>query len=143
MAQPYEDITLHLDDEIAVLTLNRPEVRNALRHQTFAEIEDAVLHLSARVLIVTGADPAFCAGDDVRAIMGAGEVRERRRHTPRLRSAPAQNARPAPVTMTARTSSSLSVRSNAANSPWIISPVSALSLSGRFSVIVATPSRTL
>ncbi len=84
MAQPYEDITLQLDDEIAVLTLNRPEVRNALRHQTFAEIEDAVLHLSARVLIVTGADPAFCSGDDVRAIMGAGEVRERRRHTPRL-----------------------------------------------------------
>jgi enoyl-CoA hydratase len=84
VAQPYEDITLQLEDEIAVLTLNRPEVRNALRHQTFAEIEDAVLHLSARVLIVTGADPAFCAGDDVRAIMGAGEVRERRRHTPRL-----------------------------------------------------------
>jgi enoyl-CoA hydratase len=84
VAQSYEDITLQLEDEIAVLTLNRPDVRNALRHQTFAEIEDAVLHLSARVLIVTGADPAFCAGDDVRAIMGAGEVQERRRRTPRL-----------------------------------------------------------
>jgi enoyl-CoA hydratase/carnithine racemase len=84
MAKAYEDIAMSGTDEIAVLTLHRPDVRNALRHETFAEIEDAVLGLSARVLIVTGADPAFCSGDDVRAIMGAGEVRERRRHTPRL-----------------------------------------------------------
>jgi enoyl-CoA hydratase/carnithine racemase len=84
MARAYEDIAMSVTDEIAVLTLHRPDVRNALRHETFAEIEDAVLGLSARVLIVTGADPAFCSGDDVRAIMGAGEVRERRRHTPRL-----------------------------------------------------------
>jgi enoyl-CoA hydratase/carnithine racemase len=84
----YEDITFTIDDEgVAVLTLERPEVRNALRFQTFAEIEDAVLGLdrSVRVLVVTGADPAFCSGDDVRAIMGGGEKVERpRRHAPAL-----------------------------------------------------------
>lgn len=84
MAATYEDIELSVDEDIAVLTLHRPEVRNALRHQTFAEIEDAVLRVSARVLIVTGADPAFCSGDDVRAIMGSGEQSERVRRTPRL-----------------------------------------------------------
>ena len=84
MAGTYEDIDLTVEDDIAVLTLRRPEVRNALRHQTFAEIEAAVLSVSARVLIVTGADPAFCSGDDVRAIMGSGEQRERVRRVPRL-----------------------------------------------------------
>lgn len=84
MAATYEDITLDVADDIAVLTLRRPEVRNALRFQTFAELEQAVLGLSARVLIVTGEDPAFCSGDDVRAIMGSGERKERRRQTPRL-----------------------------------------------------------
>jgi enoyl-CoA hydratase len=84
VAVAYEDIEVSARDGVAVLTLRRPEVRNALRHQTFAEIENAVLGLSARVLIVTGEDPAFCSGDDVRATMGSGEPRERVRRTPRL-----------------------------------------------------------
>ena len=82
--QRYEDIDVRIEGHIEVLTLRRPEVRNALRHQTFAELEAAVLATSARVLIVTGEDPAFCSGDDVRAIMGSGQQRERVRRTPRL-----------------------------------------------------------
>lgn len=84
MPEQYEDIEISVDDDVAVLRLCRPEVRNALRHQTFAELEHAVLSTSARVLIITGEDPAFCSGDDVRAIMGSGEQRERPRHIPRL-----------------------------------------------------------
>lgn len=84
MSVTFEDITLSVENDVAVLMLQRPEVRNALRHQTFDEIERAVLGVDARVLIVTGADPAFCSGDDVRAIMGSGEERERVRRTPRL-----------------------------------------------------------
>lgn len=80
----YEDIALTFENDVALLTLGRPEVRNALRHQTFAEIEAAMLSLSARVVIVTGADPAFCSGDDVRAIMGSGEPQDRTPTTPRL-----------------------------------------------------------
>ena len=45
---------------------------------------------------------------------------------PLLRSAPAQNARPAPVTMTTRTASSASVRSKAAQISRSIVPVNAL-----------------
>jgi len=84
MADSYEDIAVSVDREVAVLTLRRPEVRNALRHQTFAEIEDAVLGCTARVLIITGEDPAFCSGDDVRAIMGSGQQQPRARRVPRL-----------------------------------------------------------
>lgn len=84
MGNQYEDIVVEEADGIATITLNRPEVRNALRYQTFEELEQAVLTTRARALIVTGTDPGFCAGDDVRLIMGSGEKRERRAQTPRL-----------------------------------------------------------
>src|SRR5215213_9987988 len=61
---------------------------------------------------------------------------------PPPRSAPAQNARPAPVTMTARTSSSASEASNASMSSRPISAVNAFRRSGRLSVMVRTPSAT-
>lgn len=57
------------DDGIGVLTLNRPQVRNALdweAMESFAEIVDSLHkenHLKA--LIVTGADGAFCSGGDL------------------------------------------------------------------------------
>ena len=57
-----------------VITLNRPDARNALTFTTYAELEDAVRGTTARCLVVTGADPAFCSGDDVKQIMaGAGD----------------------------------------------------------------------
>ena len=58
---------------IEVLTLNRPEARNALTWSTYAALERAVRDCEARCLVITGADPAFCAGDDVKQIMGGGE----------------------------------------------------------------------
>jgi hypothetical protein len=58
------------------------------------------------------------------------------------RSAPAQKARPAPVTMTARTASSASSRSKASSSSCIIRTVKAFSFSGRSSVSVQMPSST-
>ena len=61
---------------------------------------------------------------------------------PSARSAPAQKARPAPVTMTALTLSSASVASKAAITSVFIWWVKAFSRSGRFSVMVATPSST-
>ena len=78
MAQPipvekFEKVRYELADHIAVVTLNRPEVRNALDRQAYSELESAFHHIQAdpevRVAIVTGVDPAFCSGDDVRAIM--------------------------------------------------------------------------
>jgi hypothetical protein len=58
------------------------------------------------------------------------------------KSAPAQYARPEPVTITARTPSSASARSNAAIISRIIVPVKAFNLSGRCNVMVATRSLT-
>jgi enoyl-CoA hydratase len=63
------------DDHVGVITLDRPEARNALTHTTYAELEDAVRTTTARCLVITGADPAFCSGDDVKQIMvNAGDA---------------------------------------------------------------------
>jgi enoyl-CoA hydratase/carnithine racemase len=63
--------------EVDVITINRPEVRNALTFKTYDLLEQAVRTTTARCLVITGADPAFCSGDDVRAVMGGGERADR------------------------------------------------------------------
>ncbi|MGH6992121.1 MAG: enoyl-CoA hydratase/isomerase family protein, partial [Caulobacteraceae bacterium] len=65
-------------DHVALLTLARPERRNALNRRAYAELEVGFRAASAdpevRCLIVTGADPAFCSGEDVKEMM-TGEPR--------------------------------------------------------------------
>ena len=61
-----------LDDGIAVITINRPEKRNALDPAHFALLADAWERVrdddAIRVAIITGAgDKAFCAGGDLKA----------------------------------------------------------------------------
>ena len=69
------DITIRREDHVDVITIDRPDVRNALRFQTYDELETAVRDTTARCLVITGTDPAFCSGDDVKQIMvGAGEA---------------------------------------------------------------------
>jgi enoyl-CoA hydratase/carnithine racemase len=63
------EITYEEADHVGVITLNRPDARNALTFTTYAELEDAVRSTTARCLVITGADPAFCSGDDVKQIM--------------------------------------------------------------------------
>lgn len=54
---------------VAVLTLNRPQVRNALsaslRHELRLAIQRLDHDVEARVIVLTGADPAFCSGVDL------------------------------------------------------------------------------
>ena len=59
---------------VAILTLNRPEVRNALSPWLYAELEQAVRSLGeeARCLVLTGQGDAFCSGDDVKQTLGGG-----------------------------------------------------------------------
>lgn len=70
--------TVHSDAEgveIGVLQLDRPEQRNALTHEMYEALETTVRALNTgtiRCLVITGTDPAFCSGDDVRRVMGAG-----------------------------------------------------------------------
>src|SRR5947199_4034374 len=83
---PYTELNYDVDGDVGVITLNRPEARNALTHTTYAELEDAVRTTTARCLVITGADPAFCSGDDVKQIMVAAgaEVSAGLRAQPRL-----------------------------------------------------------
>jgi enoyl-CoA hydratase len=74
MTASYSEITYEDDGHVGLITINRPEARNALTFTTYAELVDAVESTEARCLIVTGADPAFCSGDDVKQVMvTAGE----------------------------------------------------------------------
>jgi len=74
----FDDLTFEIvDGHIGVITLNRPGARNALTHAMYAALEAAVRtapQRGVRCLVVTGADPAFCSGDDVRQVMGGGEA---------------------------------------------------------------------
>ncbi|HEY7851982.1 MAG TPA: enoyl-CoA hydratase-related protein [Caulobacteraceae bacterium] len=57
-------------DGIATLTMNRPEARNALSGEMQAGLSEAIPRLAAdpkvRVIVLTGAGGAFCAGGDVK-----------------------------------------------------------------------------
>jgi enoyl-CoA hydratase len=69
----YEEIRVERRGEVEILTIDRPEARNALTFRTYAELERAVRETTARCLVITGAEPAFCSGDDVKRVMGGGE----------------------------------------------------------------------
>lgn len=69
----YTEIRYETEGHVGIITINRPEARNALTFRTYDELEDAVRSTSARCLIITGADPAFCSGDDVKQVMGGGD----------------------------------------------------------------------
>jgi enoyl-CoA hydratase len=63
-----EQLVFEASEGIGVMTLNRPKKRNALsralRQQILERLDQAAGEDSVRVLILTGADPAFCAGFD-------------------------------------------------------------------------------
>jgi naphthoate synthase len=70
-AADYEDILYEKAEGIAKVTINRPEVRNAFRPQTLAELRDAFARarddLDVGSVIFTGAGTeAFCSGGDQR-----------------------------------------------------------------------------
>src|SRR3954465_13600650 len=71
------------DDGIAVLTLNRPQAMNALSRALLdalaQAIDDASADARVRVLILTGAGRAFCAGLDLKEL-GAGATDIGRTH---------------------------------------------------------------
>lgn len=74
MNQP--TIQLDLTDGVATLTLNRPEVMNALSARMRREMMAALAQAgqSARVLVLTGAGRAFCSGQDLADAEALGAV---------------------------------------------------------------------
>jgi enoyl-CoA hydratase len=74
------DDILRIDttDRVRTLTLNRPQSRNALssalRDRFFTALTDAEADDSVDVVILTGADPAFCAGLDLKELGGQSSL---------------------------------------------------------------------
>lgn len=67
----YEDGVYESDSGIARITINRPEVRNAVRPKTYEELTDAMNRAASDptigVVVLNGAgDRAFCSEGDVR-----------------------------------------------------------------------------
>ncbi|MCA1284640.1 enoyl-CoA hydratase-related protein [Salipiger bermudensis] len=63
----YETITYEIAEDVAVITLSRADVMNALNTQMRAEITHAVQEAgrAARVVVLTGTGRAFCSGQDL------------------------------------------------------------------------------
>ncbi|MFG1360631.1 enoyl-CoA hydratase-related protein [Xanthobacter pseudotagetidis] len=68
---PYEDVLYEQEGGIARITINRAEVRNAVRPRTYEELTDAMARAAddpeVGVVVLSGAgEKAFCAGGDIR-----------------------------------------------------------------------------
>jgi enoyl-CoA hydratase len=67
-----DDVLLSVQDHIATVTLNRPEARNALNRSVIRGLRFAMAQADAddevRAIILTGTDPAFCAGVDLKEL---------------------------------------------------------------------------
>ena len=63
----YETIELEIKENVAIIRLNRPDVKNALNTQMRAEITQCVNQTGkeARVVVITGSGSAFCSGQDL------------------------------------------------------------------------------
>lgn len=68
-----EHCRLEVDDGVAVVTLDRPEAKNALSAPMLVAMYDSWVHINEnpdiRVAILTGAGGAFCAGADLKSLM--------------------------------------------------------------------------
>ena len=66
----YNNITSVINNQVALITINRPSKLNALNSETISELHDAISSLQSntavRVIIITGSGPkAFVAGADI------------------------------------------------------------------------------
>ncbi len=73
----FDHLLLDYQGAVASVTMNRPEVLNALNLRMGIELLDVMDRLdgdrSVRVVVLTGAGRAFCAGDDLRGLSEPGQ----------------------------------------------------------------------
>lgn len=73
----YTHVLLDIRDMIAYLTLNRPEMLNALNLEMAKDLMDAALECernpAVRAVVVAGAGSAFCAGGDIKSFAAQDE----------------------------------------------------------------------
>ncbi len=67
-----EQLLCHLQDRVAIITLNRPEARNALSNELTSALRRAIAwaidEADVGAVLLTGAGGAFCSGGDVKAM---------------------------------------------------------------------------
>jgi enoyl-CoA hydratase len=76
---PTDDLVLvEVADEVATVTLNRPDARNALNRALRKALPAALAEVDQRddvaAIVLTGTDPAFCAGLDLKEIAATGQA---------------------------------------------------------------------
>ena len=93
------DFLYEVDDGVATLTFNRPEVMNALTFEVYAQLRDlfeALRHdQEVGAIVLTGAGDNFCSGGDVHEIIGELLKRDMKGHLEftRMTGAVVQNMR--------------------------------------------------
>src|SRR3954470_22802458 len=74
-----DEVLVEVSDRVALITINRPEARNALNRAVRSALPKAIERCDADdgvdVMILTGTDPAFSAGVDLKEF-GSGATRE-------------------------------------------------------------------
>ncbi len=87
-ALPPEILVDQPEPGVAVVRLNRPEVRNALSVRLQAQLSQVFVELagddSVRAIVLTGGDQVFAAGGDIPGLSDAGPIDILKRHTERV-----------------------------------------------------------
>src|SRR5437660_11703149 len=72
------DLQIEIKDQVAHLTLNRPEKRNALSRQLMAELDAALAGIAGdravRAVVLAGQGLVFCAGHDLGEMTGCSKT---------------------------------------------------------------------
>jgi enoyl-CoA hydratase len=84
-------VLVDVEDRVATVTLNRPEARNAISAELHEQLDETITGLDARddvgCMVLTGADPAFCAGMDLKALASERRaVQQERQRRPARRA---------------------------------------------------------
>ncbi|HEX2334978.1 MAG TPA: enoyl-CoA hydratase-related protein [Hyphomicrobiaceae bacterium] len=82
---PYETLQVAFTDKVGIITMNRPEARNAMTTRMMTELRDCFWgfyvdpHVAA-CLVLTGAGVGFCSGADLKERKGMSEVTWQQQH---------------------------------------------------------------
>jgi enoyl-CoA hydratase len=76
---PYDSVLTSIEDNVAIVQMNRPETLNVLSSQLLSELNDALRSFfddkKVRCIIIAGSEKAFCAGADLKE-MGSRRLME-------------------------------------------------------------------
>ena len=77
----FKNLVVEIEDSIAILKINRPQVLNAMNPETILELEKAIHELNenskVRVVIITGEGKAFVAGSDISELVKMDPIKAR------------------------------------------------------------------